>query len=70
MVLSTKSPISLPLFLLSMLMLTSASHAQVPTDVTATAIELRDDAMGAVRNRNTGESLTAEVEPRLTGTER
>ena len=45
MLLSTKSLIHLPLFFLSMMILTPESHAQVPTDVTATAIELRDDAM-------------------------
>ena len=69
MLLSTKSLIYLPLFFLSMMVMTPASHAQVPTDVTDVAIELRDDAMRGTRAWNIVESLTTEVGPRLAGTE-
>ena len=69
MLLSTKSLIHLPLFFLSMVILTPESHAQVPTDVTEIAIELRDDAMRGTRAGNIVESLTTEVGPRLAGTE-
>ena len=69
MLLSTRTLVHLLLFFLSLAFVVPVTHAQVPTDVTDAAIELRDDAMRGTRAWNIVESLTTEVGPRLAGTE-